>query len=117
MLRDRTDAGFNAIGAAAPGTCSKEQIAASGSAHGDERTCTPSLEMTRMTRSGHAATQRLPPGARSSVMSAAIFETGSKATTTAVASAVPRVFAFPYKRSTQSSLIQKVLAASTRRTA
>src|SRR5260370_1789041 len=48
----------------------------------------------RRTRSGHAATRRLPPSARSSVMSAAIFETGSKATTTPVAPAVPRVFAF-----------------------
>ena len=38
--------------------------------------------------------RRLPPSARSSVMSAAIFETGSKATTTPVAPAVPRVFAF-----------------------
>jgi hypothetical protein len=38
--------------------------------------------------------RRLPPSARPSVMSAAIFETGSKATTTPVAPAVPRVFAF-----------------------
>ena len=38
--------------------------------------------------------RRLLPSARPSVMSAAIFETGSKATTTPVAPAVPRVFAF-----------------------
>ena len=38
--------------------------------------------------------RRSPPSARPSVMSAAIFETGSKATTTPVAPAVPRVFAF-----------------------
>ena len=38
--------------------------------------------------------RRLPPSARPSVMSAAIFETGSKATTTPVSPAVPRVFAF-----------------------
>ena len=38
--------------------------------------------------------RRLPPSARPSVMSAAIFETGPKAATTPVAPAVPRVFAF-----------------------
>ena len=38
--------------------------------------------------------RRLPPSARPSVMSAAIFETGFEATTTPVAPAVPRVFAF-----------------------
>jgi predicted DCC family thiol-disulfide oxidoreductase YuxK len=38
--------------------------------------------------------RRLPPSARPSVMSSAIFETGSKATITPVAPAVPRVFAF-----------------------
>jgi len=66
---------------------------------------------------GDRMRRRLPPSARPSVMSSAIFETGSKATTTPVAPAVPRVFAFPCRRSSQSSLIQKVLAASTRRTA
>ncbi len=45
-------------------------------------------------RRGDRLRRRLPPSARSSVMSAAIFETGSKATTTPVAPAVPRVFAF-----------------------
>ena len=38
--------------------------------------------------------RRLLPSARPSVMSAAIFETGFEATTTPVAPAVPRVFAF-----------------------
>ena len=38
--------------------------------------------------------RRLPPSARPSVMSGAIFETGFEATTTPVAPAVPRVFAF-----------------------
>ena len=37
--------------------------------------------------------RRLPPRARSSVMSGAIFETGFEATTTPVAQAVPWVFA------------------------
>jgi hypothetical protein len=68
-------------------------------------------------RRGDRMRRRLPPSARSSVMPAAIFETGSSATTTPIAPAVPRVFAFPCTRSSQSSLIQRVLAASTRRTA
>ena len=38
--------------------------------------------------------RRLPPSARASMMSAAIFETGSKATTTPVAPEVPRVILF-----------------------
>ncbi len=44
---------------------------------------------------GDRMRRRLPPSARPSVMSAAIFESGSKATTTPVAPAVPRVFGFP----------------------
>src|ERR1700682_6606608 len=49
--------------------------------------------------------------------SAAIFETGSKATTTLLRRSSRGCLLFPCRRSSQSSLIQKALAASTRRTA
>ena len=61
--------------------------------------------------------RRLPPSARSLVMSAAVVGDGSMATISPVASAVPGVFPFLCRRSSQSSLIQTVPAASTCRTA
>ena len=67
-------------------------------------------ELDRMRR-------RLPPIARSSVMSAAILGTHSKVTTSLLCRPSRGCLLFPCRRSSQSSLIQKVLAASTRRTA
>src|SRR5216684_4076534 len=61
--------------------------------------------------------RRLPPSARSSVMSAAIFETDSKARPPLLRRSSRGCLLFPCRRSSQSSLIQKVLVASTRRTA
>src|SRR6266850_104561 len=58
--------------------------------------------------------RRLPPIARSSVMSAVILGTHSKATTSLLCRPSRGCLLFPCRRSSQSSWIQKVLAASTR---
>src|ERR1700681_2852484 len=69
---------------------------------------------------GGAVTAQAQAGTAHSITALArvsIFETGSKATTTLLRRPPRRCLLFPCRRSSQSSLIQKALAASTRRTA
>ena len=61
--------------------------------------------------------RRSPPSARPSVMSAAIFEQALRRRPPLLRRPSRGCLLFPRRRRSQSSLIQKVLAASTRRTA